>query len=353
MQMRRIELNDKWLRIVGMPFMGIFGRWLFYESRRTQTLPSAFFRYALSVSTAVLLWESFRQIIIFARGRYPEFHRITQRILLQLFLFLLGTILLRLMAWVVVFVAFGYNLYPTIYEFRYSVTVTYISIIPIAAVYEGIYFFQSWKIANIEVQDLKKLNLQSQLDSLKSEINSHFLFNNLNTLSSLIEQNPEKAEDFLNELSNVYRYLLQKKQSNLSLVCDEIEFIKSYTYLLKTRYCDGFEIEIDVANEYFNYQIPTLVLQSLVENSIKHNVISIKKPLRIKLYIHNFKIVVENTLQKKLRTVETSRMVLSSILQKYEILNISKVEITQNDEIFRVSLPLIDKMKNIYAKDER
>jgi Histidine kinase len=351
--MRRIELNDKWLRIVGMPFMGIFGRWLFYESRRIQTLPSAFFRYALSVSTAVLLWEGFRHIIIFARGRYPESNRIAQRIFLQLVLFLLATILLRFLAWIVVSFWFGYNLYPSFYEFRYSVIVTYISIIPIAAVYEGVYFFQSWKIANIEVQELKKMNLQSQLDSLKSEINSHFLFNNLNTLSSLIEHNPDVAEIFLDELSNVYRYLLQKKQSNLSLVYDEIEFIKSYTYLLKTRYCDGFDVEIEVDESYYNYQIPTLVLQSLVENSIKHNVISAKKPLKIKIYIQNFKIVVENTFQKKLRTVETSRMVLNSILQKYEILNKSKVEITQDDEFFRVSLPLIDKKKVIYAKNER
>jgi Histidine kinase len=351
--MRKIKLNDKWLRIVGMPFMGIFGRWLFYESRRVQTVSSTFFRYSLSVCTAVLLWEGFRQIIIFVRGRYPESHRITQRIFLQLILFLFGTILLRLLAWGVVFVWFGYNLYPTFYEFRYSVTVTYISIIPIAAVYEGVYFFQSWKIANIEVQELKKMNLQSQLESLKSEINSHFLFNNLNTLSSLIENAPDDAENFLDELSNVYRYLLQKKQSNLSLVSDEINFIKSYTYLLKTRYCDGFEVEIDVCKEYSNYQIPTLVLQSLVENAIKHNVISVRRPLKIKVYIQNFKIVIENTFQKKLRTVETSRMVLSSILQKYEILNKSKVEVTQNDEIFKVSLPLIDKMKVTYVANER
>ena len=352
--MRSIELNDKWLRIVGMPFMGIFGRWLFYESRRVQTLPSTFFRYSLSVCTAVLLWEGFRQIIIFARNRYPESHRLTQRIFLQLFSFLLATILLRVLAWTVVFVWFGYDLYPNFYEFRYSITVTYISIIPIAAVYEGIYFFQSWKIANIKVQELKKMNLQSQLESLKSEINSHFLFNNLNTLSSLIEHNPADAEDFLDELSNVYRYLLQKKQSNLSLVCDEIEFIESYTYLLKTRYCDGFEIEIDVDKEFFDFQIPTLVLQSLIENSIKHNVISVKKPLKIKVYVNNFKIVVENTFQKKLRTVETNRMVLSSILQKYEILNKSKIEIMQNDEIFRVSLPLIErKTSSDYVANER
>ena len=190
------------------------------------------------------------------------------------------------------------------------------------------------------------MNLQSQLDSLKAQINPHFLFNNLNSLSSLIQTDPDRAEEFLEELSSVYRYLLQKNHGNICSIREELQFIQAYFHLLKTRFGEGLFWDNQIPASFLDYHIPTLTLQLLVENAVKHNVVSKSKPLTVRMYVADEKLIVENNLQKKIIAVPSNRIGLSSILQKYELMNQPGVEIVQNNEEFRVILPLIQPIFN-------
>ena len=167
-----------------------------------------------------------------------------------------------------------------------------------------------------------------------------------NSLSSLIQTDPECAEEFLEELSSVYRYLLQKNHGNICSLREELQFIQAYFHLLKTRFGEGLFLENQIFDTFLDYQVPTLTLQLLVENAVKHNVISKSRPLTIRMYISDEKLIVENNLQKKIIAVPSNRIGLSSILQKYELLNHPGVEIVQNNDVFRVALPLLQPIFN-------
>lgn len=208
--------------------------------------------------------------------------------------------------------------------------------------HEGTMFFDKWKLSLIETEQLKKMNLQSQLDSLKNQVNPHFLFNSLNVLSSLIHSNADKASEFLDEMSKVYRYLLRSNENELISLADELDFVSSFFHMLKTRYGEGIELVIDVNSDTHQLLIPPLTLQMLVENAVKHNTILKSSPLRIKIFAGDDKwLKVENNIQKKLSKILSNKIGLQNISAKYRLLNQPEVLITESAELFTVCLPII------------
>lgn len=208
--------------------------------------------------------------------------------------------------------------------------------------YEGLFLFDKWKASLIEAEELKKANLQSQLDSLKSQVNPHFLFNSINSLSSLIHEDPDKAEEFLDEMSSVYRYLLQNNEQQLTTLGIELGFVRSYFHLLKTRYEKGIILNIDINKKYESYQLPPLSLQLLIENAVKHNVILEEEPLIISLTVNEKdQLVVHNNLQKKMVAMPSNKVGLANIKAKYQLLNQPEVTVHETDTEFAVSIPLI------------
>ncbi len=212
------------------------------------------------------------------------------------------------------------------------------------AVYETEASYRRIKISQLEAEQLKKEQLQTQFDSLKEQVNPHFLFNSLNSLSSLIATNPGKAEEFVEEMSRVYRYLLRSNEEQLTTLQKEIDFIESYNLLLKTRFGSGFQPVIRIEEELTEWLLPPMTLQLLMENAVKHNIVDPDTPLIVQLYTQNEKLVVSNNLQKKNKSVVSNKVGLSNIISKYELLNYPEVEIKETDNEFIVSLPLI---KNI------
>lgn len=190
---------------------------------------------------------------------------------------------------------------------------------------------------------LEKVNLQSQLEALKQQVNPHFLFNSLNALGTLIEEDPKQASVFLEELSTVYRYLLRSNDQNLITLAAELDFIHSYMHLLKTRYGLGLNLMIDVDATHKNYQIPPLTLQLLVENAVKHNIILPEEPLTIRIFTNPLhQLVITNNLQRKNARIHSNGVGLNNILTKYKMLGLA-VPVIQEDEIlFSVLLPLIE-----------
>lgn len=182
--------------------------------------------------------------------------------------------------------------------------------------------------------------------SLQHQINPHFLFNSLNSLSSLIGDNPVQADAFLTELTVVFRYLLQASERRLVTLHDEMAFIRSYFHLLQTRYQTGLilDLSIDVAAE--QAPIPPLTLQILVENAVRYNVILPGKPLHIRIYTTpDQRLYVANTLQRKILRVETTAAGLSNLATQYELLGAGRMVIEEQPGWFVVSLPLMSEGK--------
>jgi sensor histidine kinase YesM len=212
---------------------------------------------------------------------------------------------------------------------------------------EGIYTFSKWKENIQDAEQLKKANLQTQFEGLKNQVNPHFLFNSINTLSSLIHEDKESAEKFIYEMSNVYRYLLRNNEEELVPLSTELKFIQSYFHLLKTRYGNGIEMTVSIDNGIENYLLPPLTLQLLVENAVKHNNVLKEKPLLIEIASNtNDWLSVKNNLQKKTTIVDSSKIGLNNIKQKYILLNQPEILIKETITEFLVMLPLIENNKS-------
>ncbi|MES2850063.1 MAG: histidine kinase, partial [Bacteroidota bacterium] len=211
---------------------------------------------------------------------------------------------------------------------------------------EGIYTFSKWKENIQEAEQLKKANLQTQFDSLKNQVNPHFLFNSINILSSLIHEDKERAEKFIDEMSRVYRYLLRNNEDELVPLSAELRFIESYGHLLTTRYGNGFEIRVTVDEQFTNHLLPPLTLQLLVENAVKHNAVLKDKPLLVEITTDvNGWLTVKNNLQKKNTPVDSSKIGLNNIREKYLLLGQPEVIIEETPGAFIISLPLIATLK--------
>ena len=204
------------------------------------------------------------------------------------------------------------------------------------------YTYSKWQENQTESEQLKRLAVQTQLDTLKSQVNPHFLFNCLNSLSSLISEDPFLAERFVDEMSKVYRYMLQANHRDMSTLEAEIRFVDSYAFLLQTRYGKGISIRIQVDGSLTGRYLPPLSLQTLVENALKHNSVSVEKPLQIDIRTTtDGTLTVQNTIQKRVVRVQTSQVGLSNLTTKYEMIGIDNVAVYDDGQHFTVRLPLL------------
>ncbi|MCE3075173.1 2TM domain-containing protein [Chryseobacterium gwangjuense] len=202
-------------------------------------------------------------------------------------------------------------------------------------------------------QKLIAKSANAQFESLKNQLDPHFLFNSLNVLSSLIDENPKQAQKFTASMSKIYRYVLEQKDKELVTVEDEIEFAKTYCQLLKTRFEDSVDFEFDVKNEDLKRFVVPLSLQLLLENCIKHNFATSSKPLIIKVFSENDTLCIENNLQIREQMKESAGIGLANIVQRYSLLTKRNVFIEKSEDYFKVKLPmLLDKPNTISIKND-
>jgi len=212
--------------------------------------------------------------------------------------------------------------------------------------YEAVYIIEKYKDTILEREMLVQMNLQQEFDNLKGKVNPHFLFNCFNTLSSLISENKELAEKFLDELSKVYRYLLRNNEDGMSTVESEMKFIHSYFQLMRTRHGEGINMNMRIDKKYYSYLVPSLSLQLLVENAVKHNVVSRRSPLSIEIFTTEGKqLVVNNNLNKKIQKEKSTRIGLQNIESKYKLINHDGFQVVDGEKNFMVVLPMIWKPK--------
>jgi LytS/YehU family sensor histidine kinase len=276
------------------------------------------------------------------RNRFPKYSQTFKRISIGLGIYIgLMITALSILFWGYDYIGFmGYQI--NLNRYAWTLIVGAFCNIMATSLNEGAAFFERWREVVDEAEQLKKENLQSQLEGLKGQVNPHFLFNSLNSLSSLISDDPEKAEKFLDEMSKVYRYLLRTNEDGLTTLQAEMDFIYSYFHLLKTRYGDGLNMKAVIENRFLAYQIPPLTLQMLVENAVKHNMILKDKPLQIMILTTNSgKLIVSNNLQRKDRMVSSNKVGLSNIVKKYRLMKQEEISVRDDGKEFAVIVPLI------------
>jgi two-component system, LytTR family, sensor kinase len=313
-----------------------------------------------------LIWHVNRALIFYFRKRYSE----KRKLLLRLFMtFLTGSLATTFVIWItgalrylsvygnltlyfpmrqtasitvnkmtIALSVFGFDLVQAVINFAFFM-----------AIYETMFFIResSYKEKKLreaerEREKLRAANLQSQLDALKQQVNPHFLFNSLNVLDSLIEDDPRQARIFLEELSTVYRYLLRSNEQHLTDLECELDFIQSYYHLLKTRHGSGLQLNIDIDKRFKSSKLPPLTLQLLVENAFKHNIVLPEQPLIIDITTDNEgHLLVQNNIQRKNVRVASNGVGLSNILSKYHILNQASPSIREDNGKFVVRLPMI------------
>lgn len=216
-----------------------------------------------------------------------------------------------------------------------------ISNLVIGSSYEVLYTFGKFKETLLENESLKKEHLQQQFDSLKSQVNPHFLFNALSSLSALIEEDADKADDFLNDLSKVYRYMLRSNHQEWVTLQQELSFIHSYFQLLKTRYGNSIRFKIEADEKYYSYTLPPLTLQLLLDNAIKHNTTGKELPLQISITTDSHRmLVVKNNLQKKQKSIHSHAVGLENLAAKFDLLHLHGFLAKETADEFIVVLPL-------------
>ncbi|MEZ4796733.1 MAG: 2TM domain-containing protein [Flavobacteriaceae bacterium] len=215
--------------------------------------------------------------------------------------------------------------------------------IAISMFFHAFYFYQQLQKNKIKEQKVIAGTASAKFDALKNQLDPHFLFNSLNVLTSLIDENPESAQKFTTALSKVYRYVLEQKNKDLVTVDEELEFAKTYMSLLKMRFEDSIIFEIPEQASNPESKVVPLSLQLLLENAVKHNMVTSSKPLHIKIYETNNSLVVENNLQPKQIVKKSSGVGLDNIKQRYDLLTDRKVNINQQASSFAVAIPMLTK----------
>lgn len=198
-------------------------------------------------------------------------------------------------------------------------------------------------------QKLIAKSANAQFESLKNQLDPHFLFNSLNVLSSLIDENPRQAQKFTASMSKIYRYVLEQKDKELVTVEDEIEFAKTYCDLLKTRFENSVDFVFDVDQEDYRRYVVPLSLQLLLENCIKHNFATSSKPLIIKVFSENDTLCIENNLQVREQMKESAGIGLANIVQRYSLLTKKNVFIEKSEDYFKVKLPILSGKPNVVS----
>jgi sensor histidine kinase YesM len=196
---------------------------------------------------------------------------------------------------------------------------------------------------SMQNQILKTENISAQFEILRQQISPHFLFNSLSTLRFMIRSSNKNAENFAIKLSDIYRLLLLNKERDTITLKEELELIDDYSFLLFTRYENMLSIDIDLPDYLLNQNIPTFSLQLLLENCVKHNIVSKEKPLHIKIYDSGIKsITIENNLQQKVVNSEDSGLGLKNLIKRYDLLGVPDgVNVFSDDSIFRVKIKLL------------
>ena len=328
--------------LASMPLIAILLNYIFYDQRMFSDLKVWTVSFPLLFMLGTGSWRMHVVIAGLTRQKFPELSQTKTRLIIM------ALCIIPFMSFSVSIIFFiydrlhilGYDF--NVEDFKAGLLVGFCVNLLFETLYEADYLLEKYKESLQEKETFRQLSVAQEFDALKNQVNPHFLFNCFNTLSSLIGEDKTKAEAFLNELSKVYRYLLRNNEDGLSSVENEVRFIQSYYKLLQTRHGEAVKLNIQVDKKYYPYLLPSLSLQLLVENVVKHNVISKTEPQVIDIFTTaGNKLVVNNNIRRRNARVLSNKVGLNNIHAKYFLLNQPGFQVMEDEKNFTVVLPLI------------
>ena len=334
-----LGFDDRWLILIGVPVITVITTLIIFDVEGITNPDSHCLIIGLMFTCSY--WFAFRSIIIQYHKKYPgyEFHKnrlwyIFSRMAIMYFgiKFALGYVV--------------HTIFDDPHQYmKHDSISSEISIIIIVLlaffVYEGIYYLNKSKTIELEKRELEKITAEQRLNTLKNQVNPHFLFNSLNTLVTIIPDEPKLAIEFVQKMSKTYRNILELRDEKLITIQEELAALDSYIYLLKTRFQGKIHILNSIEKQHLNHFILPLSMQILIENAVKHNITSKTKPLKVELTSEDDHIVVRNVLQKKDQQYNSTKMGLENIKSRYSLLANKEIVVDESDGYFTVKLPII------------
>jgi sensor histidine kinase YesM len=304
------------------------------DSDYTKALLVSFIRTAL-------IWNGSMMIIQYAVHRFPVFKETFKLISFQIIALCAFVLLVELGE---IYAVENYlKIAMSDTEKRTLIIGSLLITFMISSIYASVAFFIEWKENLLRTQALEKANLEARYDTLRNQVNPHFLFNSLNTLLMLVNDNPV-ASKYVESISEIMRYMLQSRDKEAVLLRDELKIASDYVFVQQSRFGDKLQVEFDVPEKFYHYAIPPLALQMLLENAIKHNVVSKDNPLHVKVYIaENLFIVIENSVKAKIDKDPSTGVGLENIRNRYIHLTGKDILVKQENGRFVVMLPLFEK----------
>ena len=336
-------LNDRMVKLIGIPALGLLIPNLTgLITNNLYTYPELCACYTFFILTALMVWQGNVLLMYYVRKKYKWTWRQYHKIIISLFLVNIGYSGVIAAVLLSIWKAFSHETYNSNGPLVNSTLIIIIAACFITNIYEIIFLNREREYNLSRVEQLNIAKAQAELEALKNQIDPHFIFNSLNTLSFLITRDPQSARLYNDTLAKVYRYILSNKEKDLVLLREEIEFVSNYFYLLKIRFGDAISMVIeftDLSSEQF--LIPPISLQALVENAIKHNEFNDRMPLTINVSISSAYVVVKNIINPKNYTVPTSRIGLGNLENRYKLITKRNIIIENNFKSFTVKLPII------------
>jgi len=336
------KMNDVGFRLILIPFFGIAIPIITgMADQLTFTHWELKFSYAYTILISFLVWQGNRYLLFTLRSYFNWFNKPLRKVfalLLAVSFYTIPASILLLAGWFYIF-ARGVINWNIIYT---STLIIMICVVFIVHVYETVFLVKESESEMLRNEQLERARAEAALEALKNQIDPHFIFNSLNTLSHLIEEKPARAKLFNDTLADVYRYILHNKASDLVLLKDELDFLSNYFALLKIRFEGAVQLNISIGELlYEQFVIPPTSLQVLAENAIKHNEFSDDLPLVIDIELKNNAVIVRNQIHPKPLRKPSSRIGLDNLNKRYQLTTNKMISVTKTGNEFIVSLPVL------------
>ena len=338
-----LGFNDFWFVVIGIIVLSFVTDYLFNNSFSRYPFVEAVLGWSVSLFFTICNWFIIRWVMIFLRKKYPALKDDATRIVL-FFLTIVSTVIFvdfaggTFLSWI-----WGVN-YNPVSRSKILLPVIVISTMTMA-IYEAMYYYVRLKKSIREEEQAKQVIVQAQLDALRNQAQPHFLFNSLNTLRDIIDQNSrEDAREFVDKLSDVYRFILDSGNANLILLSAELRFARAYIHIQSERFGENLTLNWNIPEKALNMMIVPMSLQLLLENAIKHNVVSKAKPLVIDVEVRDNDLVVHNKMQPKSTQIPSTGVGLKNIEKRYALIAHRSLDIKNDGDRFMVSVPLLNSL---------
>jgi len=326
------------IMFIGVPILGILLTLPMNNNEFVFFSTTHLINAIISIIVTGVFWSSCMFIVIKLWEKLPWHIKPIKHLIIEVFLIITISITLISLS---AFLHFKFaDITISKQNFIINIFLTTLVSLFITAFHEALFFYYQWKFNFDKSAVLEKDNVIAKYETLKNQINPHFLFNSLNTLQTCLDDKSE-ASNYVQNLSDFLRYTLKTKNADIKLLRDEVKLVEKYYFLQKSRFGNNLTINIDIEEKYYHYSIPPLSLQILVENAIKHNIISSQKPLTINVFIKNNEyLVVENNLQRKI-DIDSTKIGIFNIKNRYKFLSEKEIKIKEQNDKFIVELPLL------------